>query len=371
MGAPVDLAPKAMENAFLRRRALGRDIPSGGSGRYYEAKYAEEKFHAARVTAFGHGRCRPYAEAWHPDYGLITGEDDELILRLNGESDRAAFRSDVADDPGKLAFAEGTGPDLSMVPKTVSLSGSLTPGSWKGKTVGASIALGWPMFALPHVADAPLNTANGTNLQNLAMMWKHAGIRPVIASPRLPASRWVEAYQTALRRRLALLPATYEFAVLQAVHQLGCVCDRITNFAAGRGAGLVERVALCQDLYQYALRGMVIGVVGLSFFGRGLHLGTEGEPLRTEAFRLLKYLREKGATSKGAILQNCHLKRHQRDVLLERLGAEGLVRVDGTTVSATTFPEFVGALHGREEFPQVTNHWAEVRGCRKATEASD
>jgi len=370
MGVPIDRAPTAMENAFLKRQTLGRDLPTDGSDRYYEAKGAEERFHAARVTAHGHGSSRPYTTAWHPEFGLLTDEDDQLILRLNGEPDRAAFCSDVVNDTGKLAFAKGVGPNLCMVKKSVSLSGSLTPGNWKGQTVGMSIALGWPLFALPHSADAPLTTGNETALQSLAMIWKNANILPVSASQRLPVSYWVEAYQTALRRRLAMLPATYEYAVLQAVHQLDGVCDRIVNFAGGSEAGLEERVALCQDLYQHALRGMVLGIVGLSWHGYGLYLGMEGEPLRAEAVKLLEYLRGRGPTSKSAILQNCHLKKHQRDVLLEHLAAEDLVRVDGATVTATTFSEFVRALYKREEFPQVTNHWAEVGEGRKATKAS-
>ena len=202
------------------------------------------------------------------------------------------------------------------------------------------------------------------------MIWKNTDIPAVSPSPRLPGSVWVEAYQTALRRRLARLPGPYEFAVLQAVHQLDGVCDRIVNFAAGSEAGLDERVALCQDLYQHALRGMVLGIVGLSWHGPGLHLGPEGEPLRTRALKLLKYLRAKGPTSKSAILQNCHLKKHQRDVLLEHLAAEDLVRVDGATVSATTFAEFVRALYLREEFPQVHDHWTDVRESREVAQAS-
>ena len=257
-----------------------------------------------------------------------------------------------------------------MVPKSVSLSGSLKPRDWKGQTVGMSITFGWPLFALPHFADVPLEKDNQTPLSCLAMIWNSAPIFPVFASPCLPASNWVADYQTALRRRLKMLPAPYEFAVLQAVHQLDGVCDRIVNFAGGSEAGLEERVALCRDLYQHALRGMVLGVVGLSWHGPGLHLAPESEPLRVKALKLLKYLRKNGATSKGVILQNCHLKKHQRDNLLQQLAAEDLVRVDGATVTATTFSEFVRALHEREEFPQVTNHWAALRESQKDSKVS-
>ena len=116
MHAPVDLAPKAMKNAFLKRQSLGKNIPADGSGRYYDAKNAEEKFHAARVTAFGCGCCRPYAKAWHPEYGLLTDEDDQLILRLNDDEDRAAFCNDVLDHRSS-PLSEGIGRHLFNVPK--------------------------------------------------------------------------------------------------------------------------------------------------------------------------------------------------------------------------------------------------------------
>ena len=112
--APIDLAPMAMRNAFLIRHKLGRDIP----GRWFQQilrgqECGGEIPRSSRVTAFGSGRCRPYAEAWHPEYGLHTEEDDQIILRLNDEKDRTAFYNDVINEPRKLVFAEGIGATCS------------------------------------------------------------------------------------------------------------------------------------------------------------------------------------------------------------------------------------------------------------------
>ena len=52
--------------------------------------------------------------------------------------------------------------------------------------------------------------------------------------------------------------------------------------------------------------------------------------------------------------------------LLE-LAAEDLVRLDGKTVEAATFREFVDALYARDEFPEPENHWAALEGNDKGS----
>ena len=76
----------------------------------------------------------------------------------------------------------------------------------------------------------------------------------------------------------------------------------------------------------------------------------------------MNYLREKGPTTKSDLLRHgARLKKTERDPLLERLVDEDLVRMEGKIVTATTYSEFVTALHAREEFPQPKNHWAEIK----------
>ncbi|MEK6254192.1 MAG: hypothetical protein N2B05_05815, partial [Gemmatimonadales bacterium] len=291
--APVDLAPKAMRNALAERRSLGAD-PGDAPSTLQRARELEERFHAAQVTGYGHGRCRPYSEAWHPDYGWLTDPDDQVILRLNGAPDRAAFREDVLDDPRRLVFPDGIGNGLSTVPKMVSLSGSLTPDLCDGKLASNIVALGLPFFLLPHVTEEPLAADGLAAIESLAKVWGHNPVLPVVPSLQLPISTSIQAHEAALRRRLANLPATYAFAVLQAVHQLDGVCDRIVRFAGDDKAGMEALVTLCQDVYEHTLRGIVISVASLSYFERGLYLGPGCEHLRAKAIKLLGYLRKNG-----------------------------------------------------------------------------
>jgi hypothetical protein len=60
--------------------------------------------------------------------------------------------------------------------------------------------------------------------------------------------------------------------------------------------------------------------------------------------------------SRSEILRSAHLKKGERDMMLERFAAEDLVRVDGKTVTATTFAEFVAAIHSRPALPEADNY---------------
>lgn len=356
--APIGLAPKAMRNAMLERHSLGADHGDNPS-RLQKARDLEKRFHAAQITGYGHGHCRPYSEAWHAEYGWLTDRDEQVILRLNEPIDRAAFRKDLLDDPCKLFFPSGIGSDLSMGPKGISLSGSL-PGELCDSALATNVyALGIPFFLLPHTTEEPLTGGGLAAVEYLAKIWQHEPAVPVRTSLRLPITASVQAHEAALRRRLANLPATYEFAVQQAVHQLDSVCDRIACFAGGNQAGMEQLVGIYQDLYDHTLRGMVISVAGLSYFGRGLYLGPECEPLRAKAIKLLSYLRENGPTTGSVLLKNLHLKKRDRDVLLDCLGEECLVKVEGGKATATDYREFTSGLYAREEFSIAKDRSAE------------
>ena len=271
----------------------------------------------------------------------------------------------MESDPGKLASPMGVGPQLFPVVKSVSLSGSLSReliGNNRRRTLVSNLlSLSRPVFLLPHVGNDDFKVANLPSLVALAETWRHAPIQPVSTSRSLPSSVWVRIYQNALRKRLALLPHDYEFAVHQALRQLDGVCDRIVGFAGRNGAALDDLVALVRDIYGHALRGIALSVAGLSWFGLGIYLGEEFEPLRNKTLRLLKQLRTVGPVSMTELLKNHHFNKRERDALLARFVEEGLVRVEGKEVMATTYREFVERLHASAEFPPVVNCWPELQ----------
>lgn len=365
MNGPIALAPGAMKNALLLRRNLGERIPPDDFNRQLEAEAAEEKFRAAQVTGHGYGRTRCYSKAWHPEYGLLTDADDQLILRLNDDEDRFGFCRDLLEEPGKILFPQGIGANLFPVAKTISISGALNTKLWTGKLAGLMLASGRPFFVLPHVANSPLREAGLNALGCFAKIWQAHPLVRVEAAPQLPCSDWVRRYHLALRDRLPVLPLPAMFPTLQAIHQLEGICGRIVGVARASHTTEAETLALYSDLYHHTLRGLVVGTASHLWFGVGLMPGEEHDKMRKKAARLLRRLRVKGPVTMTDLLKNFHLSKRERDALLEQLTGQGLLRVVGSTVVATSYREFVGGLYASEEFPAV-----ESRGKRVPDEAA-
>lgn len=354
LGMPIDKekAPQIMANAVFHRRdlrALAKMFPFEGPALALEMRYQE----ALRV-AYGKSTARAYSKAWIEQFGLVTDETDGALLRLNQAPDQVAFRHDLLDDPGKLVVPTGIGRGLETVPKSVWVSGSMTLDHWDEKLVEGVIRLGRPILFVPHTAPAELEVYNRLALHALPTIWREAGSRARTFLDVLP-NDWFEAHIWDVRRRLHLLPGpgTYEFAVLQILHQLTSVCDQIARHRPGTPAPAPEFIsALFFDLLYRSFRGVALGVAALAWHGFGFDPGCP----RDKATKVLNDLRAKGSMSRSDILRYGHLQKEQRDLLLERLAAEDLVHVDGKQVVAATFAEFVTALHSRRGLPEAPDH---------------
>lgn len=352
---PIESATLRMRGAMRRRQSVGERNPylGRGLGSLDWVSTAEEEFRAAQTTGYGHGRCRSYRKAWHPEFGLLTDQDDQLVLRLNDEEDRSEFCRDLLDRSEKILLPRGVGANLFSAPKTVSFSGSLTPKHWTWSLARTALESGLPFLVVPHVAEAPLREEGRKGLECFSLMWIGARHLPAVASLRLPTSPWIQGYHLALRRRLAVLPVAAEFPVLQAIHQLEEVCGRIVDAAMRVTPAEGKAPSLLWDLFHHSLRGLVIGVASHTWFGQGLMPGEKDTGLKKKAVRLLRRLRQEGSATKTDLLKNYHLSAHDRDRLVDQLGQQDLVRLDGSTVAATTYRDFVEGLYARTEFPEV------------------
>ena len=65
------------------------------------------------------------------------------------------------------------------------------------------------------------------------------------------------------------------------------------------------------------------------------------------------------------LLKNFHMKKYERDPLLQQLAEENLLRVEGSEGVATTYGEFVAGLYRRDEFPPVVNEWEKLQARLK------
>lgn len=362
VGIPIqpEEAPDIMTRALQERQAISRyrhlDQFDQRNAQIHEGHYRE-----ARKSAYGSGWARAYARAWTESFGLISEDDDGLILRLTEGTDRSAFRHDVLEDPDRLLLPEGIGRHLQMSPKTISVSGSLTLDLWDEELVSGIIELGLPILFLPHTGKEPLTIPNPAAMEALPGLWRSAPGPRAKTSLMVPPIDWFEAHYQDVRRRLHLLPGTgsYQFAVLQVLHQLGDVCAQIAHYAANNTTATPKQVAaLFGDLHTRTFRGITLGVAALAWHGLGFNPGCP----RQKALKALKDLRTKGPLSRSEVLVGARLNKAERDLLLERLVAEDLVRVDGKTVTATTFLEFVAALHTRPGLPEADDYRKLVDG---------
>ena len=351
----VENAPTVMSNAMER---MAKVNPHSVSKAIEQEKHAE-RFHEAKRTGFGSGLYRPYSKAWHEKFGLICDLNRHLILRLDDDADRAEVLSDFVKRPEKLCGPTGIGQVLLPVPQMTAVSGSLYLHSWTAEVADALVSRGLPVFVLPHDSHVPLTIRNPRAIEFLVRLFTLKRFGAVMPSPRLPDNEWVKRCDVDLRRRLAHLPSDYSHAVNTAVRELLPISERLAYFAGCESkANLAEVVALGMDFFGHALQGMAISIAGLAWHCLGFDPGC---PLKV-ARDLLTQLRQQGpATLRDLLRKVPSLKATQRDLVLDRMVAENLVRIEGKIVTATRFPDFVSSLYSEQRFCRLPNIWQEVR----------
>ena len=183
----------------------------------------------------------------------------------------------------------------------------------------------------------------------------------VTAEPHFPPEDWCGEYERFLRERLHLLHGDYEFSVLRVVRELGPVCQVIAHTSATEGATAEQVRALTADLYRNALRGITLGVAALAWHCLGFDPGCE----REVALEFLRYIRDQGGLTRREIQRKFPaFSAEQRDRVLDRLAAEGLVELEAKKVAAMTLEGFVKALHARAELPMAEPIWPAVAGAQ-------
>ena len=353
LGGTATDAPRMMARAIEKKSKLARVSPLNAG----EHQGWVDRYFAAQRAGFGSGPSRGYAKAWHDVFELLTDRSDELILRIDSPQDRAALRKDVLERTRRLREPLGYGPELTLMPKHIGLSGSLAASAWDAPLASGLVELGLPLLALPSLATEAPEIANDAVLQFIADSLPASAGEPVEEPANLIPIPWFEAYGRELRTRLHHLPGNYEYSMQKLARQIFPACLHITSWCGGfSGSSGEEVMALTYDLCGHALRGLVLSVAGLAWHGLGFDAGCPHK----EVVRILEYLRAREPMTKSELLRGAHLTKEVRDSLLESLEAEGLVRVAGKRVEATSYVEFVERLYSRNEFPQPVNHWAKV-----------
>ena len=357
-------SPEKAEEILARAVSDCQQLRETAPGKTSETRQEEDRHDKAKSTLYGQGLTRPYSQAWHGEQGWITKDNDEAILRLDDPPDRVAFREDVLSRPEKLLEPVGIGRGLSPTHKTLALSGSLTPDLCDAKLVLGLLALGLPVFFLPHIAQDPLK-GNQDSLLQLNMKMAAGNCTPFITPGHLPPDPWCLSYERILRNRLHFLPGDPAFAVLRLIRDLGVVCSTIVTQATNGVAGVTpeEALALFGDLYALAFRGIVFSIVGLAYHGLGFNPGCEP----SDTLKVLDEVRKNGSCTQRELQRKVRkFNAAELDTVLTHLACEGLIRPEEKKVTAVTPADFVEKLATRPGLAEPELHWPKLMAKKES-----
>jgi hypothetical protein len=344
LGGNAELALLRMSRLVKEREGLkgGAELVARNTGELWK------QWGHAKPMRFGSGRAGQYARMRDPNLHWVTDGTDDVILRLDRPEDLEQFRQDVLNHPERLTHPLGYGSNLTLIPKTLAVAGSLSPEQWDDRLVSGIIALGLPVVFLPHVARETIVEPERFALDLISIgfsdVWPRLIGRQIVPDPWLPPSQALSTYEGILRRRLGHFPGAYEFSVLTTIRELGYVCERIAGFVSMDGSPIEETGMLCWNLLEVTTRAITMGIVSLGYHGRGFDAGCPREVV----VRLLTHLRAATPTTFRDLQRKVpEFDAKSRDGILEVLVTEGLVALDGNHVAAVSLADFIRGLPAR------------------------
>lgn len=343
-------AHKAMRLAVWGAEQL---IASNGSSAHLDMRMEvyRNQFHSYRSREIGDGPAARYTRAYMEEYGWLSNRDNRLVLRLDHTDDRKAMREDLLTGSNKLYDPKGFGWELAPISKKLALSGSVNSAEWDESLVTRLLTAGWPVLFLPHTVMLPLRAEETADL-HLAFMkvdsfkWQSQ----VTADDVAPEDPWLQHHFHLLLSRLSHMPMDYSFAVQRMVRELGGVCVRLAIIISNDIKSTDVNVIMGQDLFRKTLRAILIGVAGLAYHGWGFDAGCPRETVAT----LLQHIRDHGPLSRRELQRKFPaLGSQQRDEVIAKLEAEGVVECEGRRVRAVPLSDFMEQLQTRPEFPKT------------------
>lgn len=101
----LELAPLKMRQMVAARTKTGQLTPINQD----HIKQIEDTFYAAQQTGFGTGRHRPYSQAWHEEFGLLSDPNEGVILRLESDYDKEQLKQHLHGPMPVLSTARESG----------------------------------------------------------------------------------------------------------------------------------------------------------------------------------------------------------------------------------------------------------------------
>ncbi len=348
---PLDVKRLSLESmrAFTKKyRAKLQYCPSESA---HQLEWSQEVWKRYQGSAFGIGRSAGYTDRWDEELGLVTDEDGSIVLLIHRDEDWALFREHVMKEPRRLTDPWGWSTALERVTKVACISGTLYPRQLDDAMLESILVEGLPILMLPHPVISELAAVRSFPLFTFTDRFVQV-IRSVRTLPkRVPVKPPIDGvpmleYEGILLSLSRHLPANYGFYLMRTIRELHLVCEPIAVAVAGSGKELTR--AISRDLRHMTIRGLVTGVASLAYHGWCFDSGIP----RNKLVKLLEALRETGEMTFR------ELQRVMRDYnaqtlrsVLEILEGQGLVQVDGKTVTVVPMSVFVRTIPARYSFP--------------------
>jgi len=327
----------------------------------------------ALPNCFGSARAGQYARRHDPVLGVVTDDDGSAVLRIERAVDYDRLLEDITQHPENILAPPGRDKNIAIVHKAVAISGSLNLEQWSADLVEHILNQCLPILFLPHAAQAPLKGSNGhwpfavREFENMYRA-RRAQDLEIHRLRRIPGKldAWTCALEDRLRARLQHLNGGYAYLVQEALRLLQVACLAIVQDFATHETTLHDTSVLAQDFYRLAATGIAMGIEALAWHCRGFDPGCA---IMT-AQAILAHVRAVGTVSRRDIQRKLQKSNAaQLKEVLAKLEAEGLVRLEGKTVHAVAFADFVRALPTRRGYPalgllspELIEQWDKIAG---------
>jgi hypothetical protein len=317
----------------------------------------ERERNAQHEIIYGSVKAGFYTRNIHPTFGVATDQTNRVSLWVTSPKDLASYKSDIKDPDSILWKPWGYDAGYKKCAKHVSIIGSIPAEEWSTNFVGNVVEQSAPVLFLPHVtAQTPSASIDEFEINKLmdGVTYVENSIGGKLPPPdcRFFPGQF-RAYENLLRYRLRLMPADYEFHILQLIRQLRTrhlfLCSSILTMVPADQKDKWT-YSLLPMIFESAMRGIAFGVESLVFHGYGLLVG----PYLALSKKMLTHIRQHGPCS-GRDLQRKFqtIEKETRESLLNTFANEGLIVREQNQISAVSCRDFLASLPTRPLVPKA------------------
>ncbi len=285
-----------------------------------------------------------YGLAWQPGLGLVTDQDNHVILHLEEDDDWKLFLEHLTNDREMIAESLGINYELMVQSKSYTVAGHVPVSRWDPQLCDLLLET-QPVICMPHAAALQSEWDKldlllfATRFRDLCMSRAFRPLNVRIESFQAGFGRSIERQ---LRQRLLDCPSGHGHVIGIIIRQLRGLCQLTAAVASAKRGGFraaegEDNIDLARDLLGLALAGLLISVRALGYHLHGIPLPVP----QAQARKILNHIRGRQSLRRRELQRDLHLNKQALDPVLEVLAAEGLVRPEGNQVLAVELADYL------------------------------